>query len=87
MSVAVSQGEFLVDATLVGELLDIPPAQVPALMRQRLITSVCEHGVDAHAGTFRLNFFYGKRRARVSIDGSGRVIRRSIIDVPDPPAK
>jgi hypothetical protein len=87
MQVAISEGEFLVDAALVGELLEIAPQDVPALMRQRRITSVCERGVDADEGTFRLNFFYGKRRARLSVDSSGRVIRRSIVNVPDPPVK
>jgi hypothetical protein len=87
MQVAVSDGEFLVDAALVGELLDIAPQDVPTLMRERRITSVCERGVDADEGTFRLNFFYGKRRARLSIDSSGRVIRRSIVNVPDAPPK
>ncbi|MGD9846221.1 MAG: DUF6522 family protein [Variibacter sp.] len=87
MQVAVSEGEFLVDAALVGELLDVSPQDVPALMREHRITSLCERGVDTDEGTFRLNFFYGKRRARLSIDGSGRVIRRSVVNVPDAPAK
>jgi hypothetical protein len=87
MQVAVSEGEFLVDAALVGELLDVSPQDVPTLMRQRRITSLCERGVDADEGTFRLNFFYGKRRARLSIDSSGRVIRRSIVNVSDAPPK
>jgi hypothetical protein len=87
MQVGVSEGEFLVDAALVGELFEIAPQDVPLLMREHRITSVCERGVDADEGTFRLSFFYGKRRARLSIDNSGRVLRRSIVNVPEPPAK
>ncbi len=72
---------FVVDATLVASLLDLAPADVPMLMRERAITSVCEHGVDNDAGKFRLNFFYGDRQARLSIDASGQVLRRSIVTV------
>jgi hypothetical protein len=69
-----------IDAALVGELFDVPPAEVLALLKARAITSVCERGVDEHEGQTRLNFFYGNRRARVSLDGNGKVLRRSVID-------
>jgi len=44
------------------------------------ITSACEQGVDEHAGQFRLSFFYRNRRARLSTDADGRVLRRTVID-------
>lgn len=77
--VEVSDSDILVDATLLGELLDVTAADVPPLMRAHAITSVCERGVDAHQGQFRLSFFYRNRRARLSIDTSGRILRRSVI--------
>jgi hypothetical protein len=57
MQVEIVNGDILVDAILRGELLHIPPAEVPTLIRTHAITSVCERGVDAHQGEYRLSFF------------------------------
>jgi hypothetical protein len=76
---------FLIEATLIGELLGIPPVDVPALMRSGDITSVCESGVDADQGTFRLNLFYRGRHARLRVDPAGQILQRSIIDFGDRP--
>ena len=80
-----SEQGFLIDALLLGELLDLPPSGVQALMRDNKITSLCERGEGEHAGQYRLTFFYKGRRARLSIDESGMVIRRSIVDLGDRP--
>lgn len=80
MQIEITNGDIVVDAGLLGELLNVPPADLPALMRTRAITSVCERGVDTHDGEFRLTFFYRNRRARLSVDRAGRVLRRSTID-------
>jgi Family of unknown function (DUF6522) len=87
MQVEINDKVILVDATLLGELLDVLPSDVPALIREHTVTSVCERGIDTHEGEFRLNFFYRNRRARVSVDGSGRVLRRSIVNFGDRPSK
>jgi hypothetical protein len=76
---------FVVDATLVGELLQLPASRVQVLMRSGRITSACERGIDEHAGEFRFSFFYGNRRARVSTDLEGRVLRKSAVDFGDRP--
>jgi hypothetical protein len=83
MQVEIDDKTVLVDATLLGELLDVLPVNVPALMREHAITSVCERGIDTHEGEFRLSFFYRNRRARLSVDGSGQVLRRSIVNFGD----
>jgi hypothetical protein len=80
MQVDIVDGTFVLDAALISELLDIPAADVAALMRSRAITSVCETGVDADQGTFRLNLFHGARHARLRVVATGRVLQRSIID-------
>ena len=85
MQVELDDKTISVDATILGELLEVLPSDVPALMREHAITSVCERGIDAHEGEFRLSFFYRNRRARLSFDGSGQVLRRSIIDFGDRP--
>lgn len=74
---------FVVDAALVGELLHLSPSGVQALMRSGQITSVCERGVDEHAGEFRLSFFYRNRRARVLTDLDGHILRKSAVDFGD----
>ena len=45
MQVEIANGDIQVDAVLLGELLSIPPAEIPALMRAGAITSRCERGV------------------------------------------
>lgn len=76
---------FCIDAALLGELLDLPPLDVHALMRGNEITSVCERGEGEHEGQYRLTFFHRNRRVRLDIDGSGRVLRRSRIDYGEAP--
>lgn len=74
-----------IDAALVGELFGLPPAEVLALLKARAITGICERGIGEHEGEMRLSFFYGNRRARVSIGENGKVLRRSVIDFGDRP--
>ena len=83
MQVEINDKTISVDAAFLGELLEVLPGDLPALMRAHAITSVCERGIDAHEGEFRLSFFYRNRRARLSVDGSGQVLRRPIIDFGD----
>lgn len=74
-----------IDAVLIGELFGVPPAEVLALLKAYVITSICERGIGEHQGEMRLTFFYGNRRARVSIDENGKILRRSMIDFGDRP--
>ncbi len=85
--VEIANGDVLVDAGLLAGLLAIAAAEIPGLLRTRAITSICERGIDAHEGEYRLSFFYKNRRARVSVDGSGRVLRRSVLDFGDRPSR
>ncbi|MBN9043972.1 MAG: hypothetical protein BGP05_00010 [Rhizobiales bacterium 62-47] len=81
MQIEITGSDIVVDAVLVGELLRVPPAEVSELMRQNAITSVCERGIDTHQGQYRLSFFYGGRRARLSVDTSGHILQRSSIHI------
>jgi hypothetical protein len=78
--VEIAGGDITVDAGLLGEMLAVAPAEVPALMRARAITSLCERGIEANDGEMRLSFFYRNRRVRLDIDRSGRILRRSTVD-------
>jgi len=84
-AIEFSDNTFVVDAVLIGELLRLPPSQVPILMRAGRITSACERGIDEHAGEFRLSFFYRNRRARLGTDPEGRILRKSTVDFGDRP--
>lgn len=84
-AIEFSDNTFVVDAALIGELLHLPASDVPILMRAGRITSACERGIDDHAGEFRLSFFYRNRRARLSTDPEGRILRRSVIELGEPP--
>lgn len=75
----------VVDAGLVGDLLNIPEDQVSIHIQKRSITTLCEKGVDEHAGGFRLSFFHRNRRAQIEVDGKGRVSSRTVIDFGDRP--
>ena len=81
LRVEMKDGAFCVDAAVLGPLLKLSPADIPALMKNGAITSVCERGVEEDAGRFRLTFFFGSRRARVSLDACGNILRRSSIDL------
>lgn len=84
-AVDIRDDTFMVDAALIGELLGLSASRVPLLMRQGDITSVCERGFEEHAGEFRLSFFYSNRRARLSTDLEGRILRKSIVNFGDRP--
>lgn len=86
MQVEFANGDILVDAALIGTLLQVPPADISLLMRQRAITSVCERGIDAHRGQYQLSFFYRNRRARVRVDTSGQVLQRSTTQIAQRPS-
>jgi hypothetical protein len=77
---------FSVDASLLGDLLDLPASRIQDLMRRNEITGLCERGEGEHAGQYRLTFFYKGRRAPLTVDQSGEVIRRSIVDFGDGPS-
>ncbi len=80
MKIEFEGSDPVIDATLLSELLAIPIEDVTPFMRTRAITSVCETGIDVHAGEFRLTFFHKNRRARLRVDRAGQIIQRSVID-------
>jgi hypothetical protein len=77
---------FAVDASLLSELLIVPPSDVQDLMRKREVTSLCERGEGEHEGQYRLTFFYKGRCTRVYVDDSGEIIRRSVVEFGDRPS-
>ncbi|HWV55097.1 DUF6522 family protein [Pseudorhodoplanes sp.] len=78
---------FTLDAALIGELIDVPPADVPALMRSKSITCMCESGIDSDRGTFRINLFYHGRHVRLRIGSEDEILQRSTIDFGERPQR
>jgi hypothetical protein len=68
-----------VDAALIADGLGLDPASVPAGMRIGEIKSVCERGIDADDGLYRLTFLRPGYRVRLVVDTDGQVRQRSLI--------
>lgn len=85
MQVEISNGDFVIDARLLGRLLDLPVPELKELMRSGAVTSVCERGQEAHEGQYRLSFFYGNRRLRLTVDTAGQVLQHSTVDFGERP--
>ena len=87
MSVVLDRDDdgFSIDAGLLATLLGVAPSEVQGLMRAGAITSICERGEGEHDGLHRLTFFYRGRRVRLEVDGAGRGLRRSKVDLGDRP--
>jgi hypothetical protein len=85
MPLELNDGEFCIDASLLGQIFNLSPLAIQALMRRNEITSLCERGEGEHAGRYRLTFFYGNKRAAFVVDGSGCVLGRSVINLGERP--
>ena len=81
---ATAEG-FAIAAADLAVLLGLPPDEVRRLMQAGKITSRFERGEGADAGRFRVSFFHGPRRVRLTVDADGRVLQRSRVDAAPPP--
>ena len=79
------EGDFEIDAAVVAEGFGLAPEAVPGLMRSGAITSRLYRGVDEDAGTWRMVFFHGNARLTVTVDATGRPLKRSVVDFGDRP--
>lgn len=78
MSTVERSGDgFVVDATILARAFDLPTETVRAMMRDGGITSRCEAGMGEDAGRWRLTFFHAGRTCRLTVDGSGKILKQS----------
>src|SRR4051794_194766 len=70
---------------LVAEALDLEASEFMMLVRSGHITSLCESGVGADEGHFRLTFFFRGKRLRLIVDRCGHQTRMTMIDFGDRP--
>ncbi|MFV0514449.1 MAG: DUF6522 family protein [Jhaorihella sp.] len=78
---------FVVDAADLGPLLDLPPADVPGLMREGRITSVSETGTEDDDGRYRVSFRHEGTTVRLTLDASGNVLSVARTIVPPAPGR
>lgn len=63
-----------VDARLIADGLGLDPAQVPAMVADRRIATLCERGTGEHAGLFRFTFYHRGQRFRLVTDVRGEPV-------------
>ncbi|MFN4129085.1 MAG: DUF6522 family protein [Paracoccaceae bacterium] len=76
--VTVTTDGFEVDASVIAAAIGIDPATLQARMRAGEVTSICEAGVDADLGRFRLTFRHAGRASRLTVNADGEVLTRAI---------
>mgnify|MGYP007011845003 FL=1 len=79
-SVTFGDDGIEVDATLVAEGMGVQPQEVLEQLRSGAITTRCEKGMDEDDGRYRLTFLSQSRRLQLIVDGSGKILKRGVID-------
>ena len=74
-TIELRDGALQVDAALVAAGLRIEPSVLRQRMREGLITSLCEQGVEEDSGRYRLTFFSRSRHFRIIVDQQGRILQ------------
>jgi hypothetical protein len=77
MKVDIGPEGHIVTAEDLGPLLRLDPALVQSLMKSGAITSQFEKGADADEGLFRMTFWYGQVRVRLTYAEDGTVLSHS----------
>lgn len=72
---AAGAPQIEVDATLIGQGLELEPSLVQGFLRLGTISSLCERGIGEDDGRYRLTFYFKKRRFRIVTDRAGNVIQ------------
>lgn len=78
-SLEFQDGAIQIDAAIVAKAFGIGPLLLMELLREGRITSLCEKGVDADNGRYRLTFFAENRRVRLIVEDEA-VVQCSTID-------
>lgn len=81
MKIEMKEGQPIVDARDVADLLGLSAAEVQAKMRAKEITTRFETGKDEDAGRMRLTFFYNTKKVRLTCSEDGTVIKTLRTDI------
>ena len=66
--------DIAVDGELVARALGLEVAVFRQLMEDRRIRVLCERGTGEDAGLYRATFYHEGARARLVVDGEGRIL-------------
>lgn len=69
-----------VDAARVARGLGLDPGEFRRLNDSGRIRTLCERGIGADDGRYRLTFFHGRRRLRLVTDAAGRMVASDYVD-------
>ncbi len=75
MKIEMKDGQPIVDAKDLADLLGLSEAEVQAKMRAKEITTRFEIGVDEDAGRIRLTFLHGTQKVRLTCSEDGTVLK------------
>ena len=78
--VTVTAQGFELDAATIAAAFGLDPGVLQEKMRAQEVTGLCEKGVDADAGRFRLTFRHAGRVVRLTIDDTGTILKQSSFD-------
>jgi hypothetical protein len=69
--------DFVVSATLLAHAFEMTEDRIRQAIRDGSLTSICEAGVDADAGRWRLTFRHAGRACRFTVDEAGTILSTS----------
>jgi len=75
-AIAISNGEIMIDATLLAPRLGLSPEALKTEMRMGLVYSIAETGADEDEGRTRLTFRYRSRTWVVVVEPDGSLVER-----------
>lgn len=75
MKIEMKDGQPIVDANDLANLLGLNAADIQTKMRAGEITTRFETGIDEDAGRMRLTFFYDTMKVRLTCSEDGTVLK------------
>ncbi len=83
MSTVQVDGEaFVVEADDLAGAFGMDAAEVLRRLKAGMLTSRCEQGIGEHEGRHRLIFSHEGRVLRLTVDGDGRILSRTVFAAP-----
>lgn len=81
-TVHIDDEAFVVEAEDLARAFGVHASEIIQGLREGLVTSRCEKGIDEHDGRHRLIFAHQGRVLRLTVDGAGKVLSRAVFARP-----
>ena len=75
--VELDGSDFVVSAALLAQAFKVTEDGIRQALRDGSLTSICEAGVNADAGPWRLTFRHAGRACRFTVDEAGTILSTS----------